>query len=111
MERVSRGICDKKQRDRVVRYFHKACHVSRFERNTGIFQYTAPQRYAGCGYTQTMVQPDSGGANLSSYLIGLINQGNWRKPTDPGALVAWAWGISRTIDEFALDPDPQGPDA
>jgi hypothetical protein len=58
-----------------------------------------------------MVQPDSGGANLSSYLIGLINQGNWRKPTDPGALVAWAWGISRTIDEFALDPDPQGPDA
>jgi hypothetical protein len=76
-----------------------------------IFQYTAPQGYAGCGYTQTMVQPDSGGANLSSYLIGLINQGNWRKPTDPGALVAWAWGISRTIDEFALDPDPQGPDA
>jgi hypothetical protein len=74
------------------------------------FQYTAPAGFAACGYTQTMLQPDSGGGNTSSYLIGLINKGNWRKPTDPGALVAWAWGISRTIDEFALDPDPQGPD-
>ncbi|MCV4601029.1 hypothetical protein OFC63_33920, partial [Escherichia coli] len=50
-------------------------------------------------------QPDSGGANLSSYLIGLINKGNWRKPEDPGALVAWAWGVSRLIDRFATDPD------
>jgi len=74
------------------------------------FQYTAPQGFAVCGYPQTTLQPDSGGEVTSSYLIGLINQGNWRKPTDPGALVAWAWGISRLIDEFAQDPDPFGPD-
>lgn len=75
------------------------------------FQYTAPLGFAACGYTQTLLQPDAGGANTSSYLIGLINGGNWRKPTDPGALVAWAWGVSRIIDEFANDPDPYGPDA
>jgi hypothetical protein len=75
------------------------------------FQYTAVQGFAACGYTQTLLQPDAGGAATSSYLIGLINKGNWRKPTDPGALVAWAWGISRAIDEFAKDTDPNGPDA
>jgi hypothetical protein len=74
------------------------------------FQYTAPAGFAACGYTQTQLQPDSGGANTSSYLIGLINKGNWRKPTDPGALVAWAWGISRMIDEFASDTATPGPD-
>ena len=74
------------------------------------FQYTAPKGYGACGYTQTTLQPDSGGATTTSYLIGLINGGNWRKPTDPGALVAWAWGISRLIDEFGQDPDPIGPD-
>ena len=74
------------------------------------FQYTAPAGFAACGYTQTMLQPDSGGATTSSYLIGLINQGNWRKPTDPGALVAWAWGLSRMIDEFANDTAIPGPD-
>lgn len=74
------------------------------------FQYTAPLGFALCAYTQTTLQPDAGGATTSSYLIGLINKGNWRRPTDPGALVAWAWGISRMIDEFAQDPDPLGPD-
>lgn len=74
------------------------------------FQYTAPLGFAACGYAQTLLQPDAGGANTSSYLIGLINGGNWRKPTDPGDLVAWAWGVSRIIDEFGNDPDPYGPD-
>jgi len=74
------------------------------------FQYTAPAGFGVCGYTQTTLQPDSGGATTTSYLEGLINGGNWRKPTDPGALVAWAWGASRLIDEFANDPDPIGPD-
>ncbi len=74
------------------------------------FEYTAPAGFAACGYTQTLLQPDAGGADTSDYLIGLINGGNWRKPTDPGALVAWAWGISRLIDEFGNDPDPYGPD-
>ena len=72
---------------------------------TSRFQYTAPYGIGICNYTPTTLQPDSGGANLSSYLIGLINRGNWRKPDDPGALVAWAWGVSRLIDRFATDPD------
>jgi hypothetical protein len=45
------------------------------------------------------LQPDNG-EGLTSYLIGLVNKGNWRKPTDWGALVAWSWGISRFIDFF-----------
>ena len=69
------------------------------------FQYTAPFDIGVCSYSPTGVQPDSGGANLSSYLIGLINKGNWRKPDDPGSLVAWGWGVSRLIDRFASDPD------
>ena len=75
------------------------------------FAYTAPGGFGVCGYSMTSLQPDSGGAPTTSYLEGLVNQGNWRKPTDPGALVSWAWGISRTIDEFANDPDPIGPDS
>src|SRR5205823_12707964 len=51
-----------------------------FGANTA-FQYTAPNGYGVCGYTNTSVAPDSGGAALSSYVIGLKNQGNWRKPT------------------------------
>src|SRR5260370_3300813 len=58
-----------------------------------------------CSYTPTAVQPDSGGANLSDYVIGLKNQGNWRKPNDPGSLVIWGWGVSRLIDYFATDAD------
>jgi hypothetical protein len=48
------------------------------------------------------LQPDNG-EGLTSYLIGLVNKGNWRKPTDWGALVAWSWGISRFIDFFEKD--------
>jgi len=70
-----------------------------------VFGFTATAGFGGCGYSNTALQPDSGGANLSSYIIGLVNKGNWRKPDDPGALVAWAWGISRLIDYFASDPD------
>jgi hypothetical protein len=45
------------------------------------------------------LQPDNG-EGLTSYLIGLVNKGDWRKPTDWGSLVAWSWGISRFIDFF-----------
>ncbi|MDR1557115.1 MAG: glycosyl hydrolase 115 family protein [Tannerellaceae bacterium] len=45
------------------------------------------------------LQPDNG-EGLTSYLIGLVNQGAWRKPADWGTLVAWSWGISRFIDFF-----------
>jgi hypothetical protein len=70
------------------------------------FQYTAPYGYGVCAYSYALVAPDSGGANMSSYVIGLKNNGNWRKPTDAGALVEWAWGISRFIDQLLASNDP-----
>ena len=73
--------------------------------NVARFQFTAQYDIAVCSYTPGGVQPDSGGANLSSYLIGLANKGQWRKPDDPGSLVAWGWGVSRLIDRFAVEPD------
>lgn len=44
------------------------------------------------------------GAGLTSGIIGLANKGQPRKPTDWGALRAWAWGASRAIDYFETDP-------
>ena len=55
-----------------------------------------------CIFNVNALQPDNGTA-LTSYLIGLCNQGNWRKPTDWGSLGAWAWGISKLIDYFETD--------
>jgi len=70
------------------------------------FTNTAPYNFGVCGYSNSSVAPDSGGASLSSYVIGLKNQGSWRSPTDPGALVSWAWGISRFIDYLQSSDDP-----
>lgn len=82
--------------------------VVTYGEGTARFQYTAPYGIGVCNYNPGLVQPDSGGANLSSYLIGLINKGNWRDPDDPGSLVAWGWGVSRLIDKFENDPDIDG---
>src|SRR6266581_5941760 len=83
--------------------------IIQFGSATTVFGFTAPYGIGGCGFAQTQLQPDSGGANLSSYLIGLINKGDWRQPEDPGALAAWAWGIGRIIDYFeTLDPEIDG---
>jgi hypothetical protein len=70
-----------------------------------------PAGYGIFGFSNTQLQPDSGGANMSSYIIGLINKGNWRKPDDWGALAAWSWGISRLIDFFAAPTEYVGVDA
>lgn len=48
------------------------------------------------------LQPDNG-KYLTDYLIGLLNEGNWRKPEDWGTLAAWTWGVSRLIDFFEKD--------
>jgi hypothetical protein len=45
----------------------------------------------------TSVQPDNG-AGLTRGIIGLVNEGQPRKPDDWGALRAWAWGASRALD-------------
>jgi hypothetical protein len=61
-----------------------------------------PSGWGICIFNLAALQPDNG-AGLTSYLIGLVNKGNWRKPADWGTLVAWSWGVSRLIDYFETD--------
>jgi hypothetical protein len=49
------------------------------------------------------IQADNG-AGLTKGIIGLTNKGQPRKPDDWGALRAWAWGASRTLDYLETDP-------
>jgi hypothetical protein len=49
------------------------------------------------------IQADNG-AGLTHGIIGLVNQGAYRKPDDWGALRAWAWGADRAMDYFETDP-------
>lgn len=62
----------------------------------------APNGWAVCTFRPTLLQPDNG-AGLTSFLIGLVNKGNWRKPSDWGTIGAWSWGISRLIDYLETD--------
>jgi hypothetical protein len=64
---------------------------------------TAPQGWGVCTFNPNTLQPDNG-AGLTSYLIGLVNKGNWRRPGDWGTIGAWSWGISRLIDYLETDP-------
>jgi len=48
------------------------------------------------------VQADNG-AGLTKGIIGLTNKGQPRKPEDWGALRAWAWGASRSLDYLETD--------
>jgi lysophospholipase L1-like esterase len=60
---------------------------------------------AGWGYASIMpasIQADNG-AGLTKGIIGLVNQGQPRKPDDWGALRAWAWGASRGLDYLETD--------
>lgn len=50
----------------------------------------------------TSVQADNG-AGLTRGIIGLVNKGQPRRPDDWGALRAWGWGASRTLDYLATD--------
>ena len=49
------------------------------------------------------IQADNG-AGLTKGVIGLVNQGQPRKPDDWGALRAWAWGASRVLDYLEKTP-------
>jgi hypothetical protein len=53
-------------------------------------------------YIPTSAQADNG-AGLTQGIIGLCNKGQPRKPDDWGALRAWGWGASRTLDYFETD--------
>jgi hypothetical protein len=59
----------------------------------------------GWGYAvllPTSFQADNG-AGLTEGIIGLVNKGQPRKLDDWGALRAWAWGASRTLDYLETD--------
>ncbi len=61
---------------------------------------------AGWGYatiTPNSIQADNG-AGLTKGIIGLVNQGQPRKPDDWGSLRAWAWGAARGLDYLETDP-------
>ena len=66
--------------------------------------FTQSHSWGACVFNVNHLQPDDG-AYLTSYLIGLCNKGNWRKPTDWGTLAAWSWGVSRLVDYFETDND------
>ena len=60
---------------------------------------------AGWGFVlfdPVSVQADDG-AGITRGIIGLVNQGQPRKPEDWGALRAWAWGASRGLDYLETD--------
>ena len=68
---------------------------------------------AGWGYATIVpnsIQDDSGGGRggnpggLTRGIIGLVNQGQPRKPDDWGSLRAWAWGAARGLDYLETDP-------
>ncbi|HEY1207467.1 MAG TPA: GDSL-type esterase/lipase family protein [Bryobacteraceae bacterium] len=59
----------------------------------------------GWGYAfidPASIQADNG-AGLTKGVVGLVNQGQPRKPDDWGALRAWAWGASRGLDYLETD--------
>ena len=65
---------------------------------------------AGWGFAvldPTIVQADNG-AGLTRGIIGLTNKGQPRTPGQWGALRAWGWAASRTLDELETDPAVDG---
>ena len=57
------------------------------------------QGWGLCIFNPNNLQPDNG-ASLTDYLIGLVNKGHWRKPSDWGSIGAWSWGTLHP-DRFA----------
>jgi len=48
------------------------------------------------------IQADNG-AGLTRGIIGLVNEGQARKPDDWGSLRAWSWGAARALDYLETD--------
>ncbi len=53
------------------------------------------------------MQADNG-AGLTAGIIGLVNGGRTRTPTEWGVLRAWGWGASRIADMLQADPGIDG---
>ena len=62
-------------------------------------QQVVERGWAAAVISTGSIQAD-GGYGLRSGIIGLTNKGDFRKPTDWGALRAWAWGASKLVDYF-----------
>jgi hypothetical protein len=62
----------------------------------------ATQQLIADGWGYASINPGSiqadNGAGLTKGIIGLVNQGQARKPDDWGSLRAWAWGAARGLD-------------
>lgn len=65
-------------------------------------QQVIERGWAAAQIVPSSIQADAG-YGLTSGIIGLCNKGEYRKPTDWGALRAWGWGASRMIDYFESD--------
>ncbi len=63
--------------------------------------------WAYVAYYPYSVQADNG-AGLREGIIGLVNGGRVRGPTEWGALRAWGWGASRLADLLERDPAIDG---
>jgi hypothetical protein len=65
---------------------------------------------AGWGFAtlDTSTIQEDNGEGLARGVIGLVNKGRPRSPTDWGALRAWAWGASRAFDYLRTDPTVDG---
>jgi hypothetical protein len=63
--------------------------------------------WAYVAYYPYSVQADNG-AGLRGGIIGLVNGGTVRGPTEWGVLRAWAWGASRIADVLQADPAIDG---
>lgn len=65
-------------------------------------QQVIERGWAAAQLVPTSIQGDNG-YGLTSGIIGLCNKGEYRQPTDWGALRAWGWGASKMIDYFEGD--------
>jgi len=67
----------------------------------------ATQQLIAAGWGYASINPGSiqadNGAGLTKGIIGLVNQGQPRKPDDWGSLRAWAWGAGRGLDYLEAD--------
>ncbi len=66
------------------------------------------QQLIADGWGYVLIDPASiqadNGAGLTKGIIGLVNNGQPRKPDDWGALRAWAWGAARGLDYLETLP-------
>jgi hypothetical protein len=68
---------------------------------------SSTERLIAAGWGYATIAPNSiqadNGAGLTKGIIGLVNQGQPRKPDDWGSLRAWAWGAARGLDYLETD--------